>query len=224
VDGHGHLLEPSLTPLAERGKGSYDGSVSSFFDVAYEGSPTWETGRPQAAIVELEEAGEIVGSVLDVGCGTGDNALFLASRGHEVLGVDLARAAIARARSKARDRDLTARFLVQDALRLDELHRSFDSVIDVGLFHSLTDEERLVYAASLRSALAAGGRCFLLCWSERNPWGFGPRRITKAEIRDSFEHGWTVESIDGSRLESKLEQGEVHAWLARLRPDRTLSP
>ena len=208
-----------MTLLAERGKGSYDGSVTSFFDVAYEGSPTWETGRPQAAVVDLEEAGEIVGGVLDVGCGTGDNALFLASRGHEVLGVDLARAAISRARSKASDRGLAAHFLVWDALRLTELDRSFDSAIDVGLFHSLTDEERPVYAASLRSALAAGGRCFLLCWSERNPWGFGPRRVSQAEIRGSFEHGWTVESVDGSRLESKLEQGEVHAWLARLRRD-----
>lgn len=193
--------------------------MTSFFDVAYEGSPTWETGRPQAAIVELEGAGEIVGSVLDVGCGTGDNALFLASRGHEVVGVDLARAAIARARSKALHRGLDVRFLVWDALRLHELGRSFDSAIDVGLFHTLADEERPAYAQSLRSALEPGGHAFLLCWSERNPWGFGPRRVTRAEIRGTFEHGWTIGTIDGSRLESKLEQGEVHAWLARLRRD-----
>jgi SAM-dependent methyltransferase len=198
---------------------SYDAAVTSFFDVAYEGSPTWETGRPQVAVVELEAAGEIVGSVLDAGCGTGDNALFLASRGHEVMGVDLARAAIDRARAKAVDRGLAVGFEVRDALRLGELGRAFDTAIDVGLFHSLADEERPVYAAGLRSALAPGGRCFLLCWSERNEWGFGPRRITRAEIRGSFEAGWTVDSIEASRLESKLEQGEIHAWLARLRRD-----
>jgi cyclopropane fatty-acyl-phospholipid synthase-like methyltransferase len=192
--------------------------VSSFFDVAYEGSPTWEIGRPQPAVVELEEAGEIAGRVLDVGCGSGDNALFLASRSHEVLGIDLARAAIDRARSKVR-RGVPARFLVWDALRLPELARTFDSAIDVGLFHTLADEERPIYAESLRSTLVPGGRCFLLCWSERNAWGYGPRRVTRAEIRDSFRQGWTVEGIDASRLESKLEQNEIPAWLARLRRD-----
>lgn len=217
MDGHGHLLASSLTPVAGGGKGSYDGPVTSFFDVAYEGSPTWEIGRPQAALVALENAGEIVGSVLDVGCGTGDNALFLASRGHEVLGVDLARAAIDRARSKARHRGVAAEFMLADALALAGLDRTFDTAIDVGLFHSLADEERPVYAASLRSALAPEGRCFLLCWSEENAWGFGPRRVTRAEILGSFEQGWTVESIEASHLETKLEQREVHAWLARLR-------
>ena len=193
--------------------------MSTFFDVAYEGSPTWEIGRPQAAVVELEVAGEIVGTVLDVGCGTGDNGLFLASRGHEVLGIDLARAAIDRARSKARHRGVAVGFHVADALDLGQLGRTFDSAIDVGLFHTLADEERPVYAGSLRSALEPGGRCFLLCWSERNPWGFGPRRVSRAEIRRTFERGWMVEEIEASRLETKLEQGEVHAWLARLRRD-----
>jgi cyclopropane fatty-acyl-phospholipid synthase-like methyltransferase len=193
--------------------------VSTFFDVAYEGSPTWEIGRPQAAVVELEVAGEIVGTVLDVGCGTGDNGLFLASRGHEVLGIDLARAAIDRARSKARYRGVAVEFHVANALDLGQLGRTFDSAIDVGLFHTLADEERPVYAGSLRSALEPGGRCFLLCWSERNPWGFGPRRVTRPEIRRTFERGWMVEEIEASRLETKLEQGEVHAWLVRLRRD-----
>ncbi|HZP89453.1 MAG TPA: hypothetical protein VFC04_00470, partial [Actinomycetota bacterium] len=54
-----------------------------FFETAYGGSPAWDIGRPQPAVVRLEEAGEITGSVIDLGCGTGENALFLASRGHE---------------------------------------------------------------------------------------------------------------------------------------------
>ncbi len=188
-----------------------------FFEVAYEGSPPWDIGRPQPAIVRLEEAGEIAGSVLDVGCGTGENALFLASRGHEVLGIDLVPAAIERARAKARERGLEVELLVWDVLRLAELGRTFDCVIDVGLFHTLEDDERPVFAKSLRSALVPGGRYVLLCWSDRNPWGFGPRRISRREIRSTFADGWTVESIEPDVLASKLEHGEIRAWLARIR-------
>lgn len=205
-----------MRPVAGGGKGPYDADVSSFFDVAYEGSPTWEIGHPQPAVVELEEAGAFGERVIDVGCGSGDHALFLASVGHEVLGIDLARAAIDRARSKARDRDVRVEFLVGDALRLAELGRTFDSALDVGLFHTLSDEERPVYADSLGTALEPGGRCALLCWSERNPWGFGPRRVSRSEIRATFARGWRIDSIEASRLETKLEQGHVHAWLARL--------
>ncbi len=192
-------------------------SSKPFFETAYEGSPPWDIGRPQPAIVRLEEAGEIPGSVLDVGCGTGENALFLASRGHEVLGVDLVPAAIERARGKARERGLEVELRVWDALRLAELGRRFDCAIDVGLFHTLEDDERPVFAESLRAALEPGGRYVMLCWSDRNPWGFGPRRVTRREIRQTFASGWAVESIEPDVLASKLEQGEIHAWLARIR-------
>jgi SAM-dependent methyltransferase len=188
----------------------------SSFDVAYEGSPAWDIGRPQPAVVRLEEAGRIAGSVLDVGCGTGENALYLAARGHEVVGVDLARRAIERAETKAAERGIDAAFRVWDALRLGELGRTFDTAIDVGMFHTLTDEERVPYARSLRKAVVPGGRAFVLCWSERNAWGFGPRRVTHMELLGSFERGWTVDPIVEERLEGKLAGGSVHAWLAPL--------
>jgi SAM-dependent methyltransferase len=184
------------------------------FDVAYEGSPTWDIGRPQPAVVRLEEAGLIAGSVLDAGCGTGENALYLAARGHEVVGVDLARRAIERASAKAVERGIGATFRVGDALRLGELGRTFDTAIDVGLFHTLADEDRIPYARSLHTAVVPGGRCFVLCWSERNPWGVGPRRVTHMELLGSFERGWTVDAIEDEVLEGKLAEGSVHAWLA----------
>jgi len=187
----------------------------SFFDLAYEGSPPWDLGRPQRTVVELAEAGEIVGSVLDVGCGTGEHALYFAERGHEVLGVDTAPLPIEIAEAKARGRGISARFRVWDALRVHELGRAFDTAIDIGLFHTLADDERVVYARSLHDALAPGGRAFVLCWSERNPWGFGPRHVTQMELLGTFEGGWEV-AIDPSAFEAKLEGGSIHAWLARL--------
>lgn len=190
--------------------------MADFFETAYEGRPTWDIGRPQPAIVRLEDAGRILGSALDVGCGTGENALFLASRGHPVVGIDRVERALSKARAKAAERSLAAEFLTGNALALDRLGRTFDTAIDVGLFHTLEDDDRPRYAAALRTALLPDGRAFLLCWSERNPWGYGPRRVTRREIRETFEGEWRVTSVEAETLDSNLEQGRVHAWLAAL--------
>jgi cyclopropane fatty-acyl-phospholipid synthase-like methyltransferase len=192
--------------------------VVGFFANAYRdgGVPTWDVGRPQGALVRLAASGLIVGTVLDAGCGTGENALHLAALGHAVVGVDFATAAIERAKAKAADRGLPAEFLVADALDLAVLGREFDSVIDIGLFHTLGDPERARYITSLAAALRPGGSVFLLCWSDRNPFGRGPRRISRREIRAAFRDGWVVEAIDPEWLDSRLPEGRVHAWLARI--------
>jgi len=216
----------------------------TFFDNAYEGVPTWDIGRPQGAVVRLVEAGDIEGAVIDIGCGTGENALFLAKRGHQVVGVDLAHAAIDRAVAKARGRQSpvapgerpnplapgerpnplapgeqpgSVTFQVHDALELETLGRTFDTGLDVGCFHTLQPHDRRRYAASLRAVLRAGGRALLLCWSDRNPFGYGPERVTRPAIRAAFRDGWEVESIEPEILDTRLPAGEVQAWLARLR-------
>ena len=115
------------------------------FEQAYQGQAPWDTGQPQPAIVKLAEAGQIRGSVLDVGCGTGENLLYLAARGHEAWGLDFVPVAIERAKAKAAERGIDAHFIVGNALELKKLKRQFDTVIDCGLFHTFTDEERPVF-------------------------------------------------------------------------------
>lgn len=186
------------------------------FDAAYEGVAPWDIGRPQRMIIQLEEAGEITGSVLDVGCGTGENALYLAAQGHEVWGIDLIPRAIAKARDKAAQRHLTVTFLVQDALKLDALGRRFDTVIDSLLFHALSDEERPYYARSLARVLRRGGTYFMLCMSEREPGTLGPRRVTQAEIRATFSRGWRVNYIKAVRMEHTRQPKGSAAWLSSI--------
>ena len=191
----------------------------SHFVQAYEGTPPWDIGRPQPAFVRLFDAGAIVGAVLDAGCGTGEHALLATARGHAAVGVDVVPAAIERARAKAGDRDrgLAPDFVVADALRLEALGRTFDTVLDCGLFHVFSDADRARYVASLARALRDGGRAFVLCFSEREPGDWGPRRVTERELRDAFRDGWEVERVVPERLETNLGPQGVHAWLAVVR-------
>ena len=186
------------------------------FDALYAGTPPWDIGRPQPAFLALAEAGAIRGRVLDVGCGTGEHVLMAAGLGLEATGLDAAPTAIEAARRKARDRGLTARFLVWDARRLAELGERFDTVLDSGLFHVFADEDRPRFVDGLRTVVNPGGRYLMLCFSERQPGLWGPRRVTRADIRASFADGWRVDAIEPARFDVTIDPNGAHAWLARI--------
>jgi SAM-dependent methyltransferase len=190
-----------------------------FFDREYRGCPLWEIGRPQPEFVRLEAEQEIVGRVLDMGCGSGENALWFSAHGHDTWGIDFAPSAIRRAREKARERGLSTVFRVGNALQLDALGQTFDTVIDCGLFHTLLDPHRPVYAEGLRSVLRPRGRLFLLCFSENEPtdWG-GPRRVSQDELRATFGQGWELRWIHPARFEVRSPAVQGQAWLAAFRP------
>jgi len=73
-----------------------------------------------------------------------------------------------------------------------------------------------VFVAGLRGVVRPGGRYFLLCFSDRQPGVFGPRRITQDEIRAAFADGWRVDSIEPVMMDSAVQRGAVHAWLAAI--------
>jgi cyclopropane fatty-acyl-phospholipid synthase-like methyltransferase len=210
------ILRPYRT-LTERISACYGANrcIVRFFEVAYEGRPTWDIGRPQGAVLRLLAAGLVVGEVLDVGCGTGANTIAIARAGHEVHGIDLARRAIERARRRLGDHpEVTASFEIADVLDAPALGRTFDTAIDIGLFHTLGDGDHPRYLRSLHAILRPGGRLVMLCWSDRNAWGFGPRRISRDELSAAFTEGWELRSIEAEGLESRLPQTPIHAWLA----------
>lgn len=192
------------------------------FQEAYQGKPPWDIGRPQKVFVEA--ADQITGSTIDVGCGTAENALFFASRGRKVTGIDFLERPITEAKQKATDRGLEATFLVMDALHLADIPELFDSAIDCGLFHVFSDEDRARYVSGLASVVRPGGRLFLLCFSEKEPPGDGPRRISQEEIHEAFADGWVVESIQEARFEVRPDLEDIHfseggpyAWFCVIR-------
>ena len=192
------------------------------FESAYAGQAPWDIGKPQKALIDV--ADQITGSILDAGCGTGENALFFAKLGHKVTGIDFLAEPISRAKLKATERGLTATFLVMDALTLKDLPEVFDTVIDCGLFHVFSDSDRHRYVEGLATVLKPGGRLFLLCFSDEEPGTQGPRRVSAGEIRDAFAEGWVVESIEPSRFETrpdmkdlKFSDGGPKAWFVVVR-------
>ena len=162
--------------------------------------------------------------MLDAGCGTGENALFLAAQGQRVTGIDFADVAIQRARRKAAERGLSVEFLVMDALTLGDRGERFASVIDSGLFHVFTDEHRGRYVQRLRQVVKPGGRIFLMCFSDEEPGSDGPRRVSRQELHEAFADGWEVESVEPVRFEVNPEftgvtfsEGGPKAWFAIIR-------
>ncbi len=179
----------------------------------------WDIGRPQPEFVRLAEAGLLTGRLLDAGCGTGEQALLAARHGADALGVDIAPRAVARARGKAAERGIAARFAVADVLHLDELGQTFDTITDCGVFHTFDDDGRAEYVTSLAGVLRPGGHCYLLCFSEHQPGTFGPRRVRQQELRAAFADGWVVDSISAATMDINpgLPTPVVQAWLAALR-------
>ena len=188
------------------------------FEAAYyAGSAPWDIGRAQPEFVRLVETGRIAGRVIDLGCGTGDNALQFARSGLDVLGVDGSPEAIRLARAKETDPGMSVSFEVGDVLDLGGHTERFDTATDSGVFHVFADEDRPRYAASVHRVLRPGGRLFIMCFSERQPGDWGPRRVTQRELRDTFTDGWTVESIDAAQFATQVDGAErVEAWLAAI--------
>ena len=188
-----------------------------FFDAAYLGTPPWDIGRPQGEFVRLADSGELRGEIIDLGCGTGENAIMLAGRGNRVLGIDTSPRAVAKARQKAEERRSDAEFRVANALDIQGLGRAFDCAIDCGLFHTFSNGQRKEFETSLRGALRTGGRYFMLCFSEEEPadWG-GPRRVTKDEIAGTFRDGWRIDSIVRARFEAAEHGAGGRAWRSSL--------
>jgi SAM-dependent methyltransferase len=177
----------------------------------------WDIGRPQPAFVRLADKGLLLGRLLDSGCGTGEQTLLAAAHGADALGIDVSPRAIKQARGKAAEQSLDVRFEVADALRLGDLGLTFDTIIDSGVFHVFDDEDRARYVASLASVLGDGGHCYLICFSDRQPGTFGPRRVRQDELRAAFSKGWTVASIEADTFEINQPSFDIsfaQAWLA----------
>jgi len=170
---------------------------------AFPGAPApdgipWDIRQAQPRLMELEALGAISGEVLDAGCGPGDNAIYLASKGYAVTGLDSSSTAIERARARALRAGAPVRFEVADATKLSCYEGRFNTVVDSALYHCLDHGGRRAYAAALHRATTPGARWFLYCFSGANVNGvIAPMEaVPESDIRTTLANaGWRVDFL-----------------------------
>ena len=182
----------------------------AFFDAVYRDTPPWEVGGPQPAMSALLADYPPVDPILDVGCGSGDLAIYLAQLGHPVTGIDFVEAAIAQAREKARALPAeTARrldFQVADALHPSLLRQTFGSVLDCGFFHLFDPDQGDRFIDDLGQTLLPSGRYYLLAFDVEFSIPNLPRQISAGELRARFtsERGWRIREVRPAEFLSRV--------------------
>jgi SAM-dependent methyltransferase len=207
-------------PFNGRRPTSHEQQSGQPWDASYSDGPApWDCGVPQPAVVRLAAAGGFTGSILDAGCGTGENALHLAGLGFGVFGMDVAQTAVSMARQKAADRGVAAEFAVLDAFELGRLGRTFDTVLDCGLFHTFNADEQREYVASVASVLRSGGTLQLLCLSDVGA-NVGPHPVSQETLSTAFnsDSGWNIAALEPERIQTRFhDEAGAPAWLATIK-------
>lgn len=180
--------------------------MSHDFDAFYQGEPLapglkhngipWDIGRPQPALAGLDFHGD----VLDIGCGLGDNAAFVANQGHAVTAVDSSPTAIAEASKRFPDRDV--QFVLADAIDLAGYAASFDTVLSCALFHCLDATDRIRHLHALRRVTRPGAVLHLLTFSDRVRDGLpSPFPQSEQDVRKPLsDNGWIITDFDEGTL------------------------
>jgi SAM-dependent methyltransferase len=198
--------------------------LATQWDAAYAGDspPPWMIETPQPEVVMLLDRGLVSGRMLDSGCGTGEHSLAAADAGAVVTGVDISGRAVGQAKRKADARGAAAQFAVVNMLHPAPFReRSFDTLLDSGVFHSFAGADQRTYVDNLTRLARDGALLHLICFSEHQPGEgeWGPRRITQAEIRSAFADGWAVDELEPAtfRINEFHDTTQVLAWRALLR-------
>jgi SAM-dependent methyltransferase len=180
------------------------------FDSLYQGgqmvegvdlpSIPWDIAAPQPVVIEAERAGRFSGAVLDVGCGLGENAIYLAGQGHSVTAVDAAPSALEQARQRARDRGVEVEFALADATSLAGFEGRFDSVLDGACYHCLDEDARHAYAAALHRATRRDALLTLFCFPTGSSGLAAAMGISEENLRTTWgKAGWEITDLRPAR-------------------------
>lgn len=167
--------------------------------------PVWDTGRPQKPFIE--RASDIRGPILDIGCGTGTLAVYFAKRGEHVTGIDFVEEAIERATAKAKAAGLNIDFMVKDFFTISSWDRTFQTIIDSGLFHIFSGDEvrKAAYLDIVSKLLSDNGRLYILTCKKETGIDAG---VSADEIFETFRERFIVESLHEFEAETVIGAAE----------------
>jgi methyl halide transferase len=192
------------------------------WDSAYRGGrrPGWDVGRPSSDLRQAVEEGTLKPArALELGCGTGTNAIYLAGKEFDVTAVDIAPTALRLAAEKAEKAELKKppRWLLADVLNLPEME-PFDVIYDRGCYHGVRRQNAAGYVETLRRMTRPGSRVLILAGSAAERSGGGPPRVEEAEIRADFSELFEFEWLRATRFDTPGEdRAGAMAWAILLK-------
>jgi SAM-dependent methyltransferase len=170
----------------------------------------WDIGAPQPVVIEAEGAGRFHGAVVDVGCGLGENAIFLAGQGHQVTGIDVAASALEQARQRATELGVDVEFAVADATSLAGLDGRFDSVLDAACYHCLPEDARHEYAAALHRATRPDALLTLFCFPAGDTGLAAAMGASEESLRTTWgKAGWDITDLRLARYHANAAVQEL---------------
>jgi SAM-dependent methyltransferase len=172
----------------------------------------WDGGGPRSELVELVESGRISPCrAIDLGSGTGWNAIFLAQHGFESTGVDFAAAAIELGRKRAAEAGVSVNFVEDDLTNLRHVGGPFDLLVDYGTLDDLSLKDRDLYVQNVLPLTHPGTQFLLYCFEWKTRWWERPifyhMACEPGEIRRRFEAQFEIERYAEESMDSWLMPG-----------------
>lgn len=152
------------------------------------GDTPWDSGRPSAELVRiLSEFNLPRGRALELGCGSGTNAIYLAQQGFEVTAVDCAAPALAQARAKGAAAGVTIEWIQGDVFRFRPTSAPYDFVFDRGCYHCCREVDLAGYLETHRRTTRPGSWCLVLAGNPNDGETGGPPRVQGSQLVAEFE-------------------------------------
>jgi methyl halide transferase len=189
------------------------------WDAMYrEGTPSWESGIPAAELVRVLDEGTVPrGTVLEIGCGTGADAIYLVKRGFEVTAVDSSPTAVERARVRAERDDVLPRFVLADIFEFAQCAGQFDFVYDAGLYHYIRPTDLDAYLDVLWRVTRPGSFYLTLAGAKGDPQEGGPPKVSKRQVYSDLGRLFEMVHLRHCRLESPDRKDGYLAWSCLMR-------